>query len=306
MLTLRQLQILVALADTGRYHEAGVKLGLAQSGVTAQIKALEARLGLVLFDRGRHGARPTPAGETVIGRARAILADVDALTRLAQADAAQLGGVIRLGVLPTIGPYLLPMATPRLHQRYPQLRLLVREGHGLELEGWVQSGACDAALCTQVQAAAGIEAQLLFSERLYLAMADDDPLVGLDEIDPELLGGRDLLTLGDAFQIGRISAGLAERHGARLRTDYTGSSLDALRQMVAMGVGLALLPELYVLSEIEGREDVRVRPLKTARTHRAVYLIWRSGSARAGDYRELGEGLREAASQAMSAPRVWR
>lgn len=305
MPTLRQLEILVALADTGRYHEAAVKLGLAQSGVTAQIKALEARLGLILMDRGRHGARPTPAGEAVIAKARVILADVEALTHLARADAAQLGGTIRLGVLPTIGPYLLPMATPQLHQKYPQLRLFVREGHGLELEGWVQASACDAALCTQVQAASGIEQELLFSERLYLAMAADDPLCIHRSVEPDMLAGRDLLTLGDNFQIGRISAGLAERHGARLRTDYTGSSLDALRQMVAMGVGLALLPELYVRSEITGREDVRVRPLDSPRSHRAVYLIWRARSARADDYRQLGEGLKAAALAAVSAPADW-
>lgn len=295
MTTLRQLEMLVSLADCGRYHETARDLGVAQSAVTAQIKALETRLGARLVDRGRHGARLTPIGEKVVARARIVLAEVVALERLAREDAAQLGGLIRLGCLPTIGPYLLPLVTPALHARYPGLRMVIREASALDLEMALSDGSLDAIISTTPVSGTGVEALLLFSENVFLGMANDDPLSVQRVVAIPALRDRDLLTLGEGHPLGRLTLEFAEQAGARVRTDYLGSSLDALRQMIAMGTGLGLVPELYVRSEIDGRSDVVVRPLDSTRARRAIYLVWRLGSGREADYRQLAQSLSEAA-----------
>ncbi|MEO0981499.1 MAG: hydrogen peroxide-inducible genes activator [Pseudomonadota bacterium] len=303
MPTLRQLAFLAAISETGRYGEAARRLGVSQSAVSAQIDALETRLGVRLLERGRHGATLTPAGDEVVRKARQVLELVGEIEAVAAQRASNLGGLIRLGALATLGPYLLPYVTPRLHADYPDLRLFVREAPTVELEGLILDGGLDAALATAPEAATGLVSEILFTERLFIAMPVDDPLAGVDALGPSHLRGRDLLTLGDRYKLGRTTARLAEEAGAQIRFDYEGSSLDAIRQMVATGLGLALVTELYVRSEIEGRRDVAIARLHGPRWNRSIHLVWRSGARREDDYRALGGVIRDAAAERLIGPR---
>lgn len=293
MPTLRQLKMLCLLAETERFGETANRLGIAQSAVTAGIRALEERLGLSLFDRGRHGARLTPAGESVLARARRIVADVEDLERFARRDAAQLGGTIRLGCLPTVGPYLLPRATPRLHADFPNLKLIVREAAVTGLRQLLMDSVVDAILTVRPEYD-GVDSEELFAENVHLAMPPDDQLARRDSVSVAEMQGRDLLTLGDDHQLGRLTQRFAEQAGARVRTDYLGTSLDALRLMVSMGTGLALMPQLYILSEIQGRDDVIVRPVESVHASRTLHLVWLKRSGRTDDYRRLARIIREA------------
>ncbi len=296
MTTLRQLQCLVAIADTGRYGEAAARLRVSQSAISAQISALESRLGVILLERGRHGARLTPAGDAVLSKARTVLALVSDLEAGAARQAEALGGLVRLGALSTLGPYLLPRALPGLHAAYPELRLFVREGPSEDLERLVIEGALDAALSDAPVTPSGLFSDILFSEQLFAVMPADDLLSARDVLKPADLAGRDLLTLGARYRLGRKTAELAEAASASVRFDYEGTSLDALRQMAATGLGVAIVTELYVRSEIDGRNDVAAAPLSGARWNRPVHLIWRSDSRRVEDYRRIGAALKAAFS----------
>ncbi|MEL6245173.1 MAG: hydrogen peroxide-inducible genes activator [Pseudomonadota bacterium] len=296
MPTFKQLQYLIAVADAGRYTEAARRLSVAQSAISAQIDALETRLGVKLLERGRHGAHLTPAGEDTVRLGREALATVAQIEQLAGQQGRALGGLIRLGALVTIGPYLLPSVTPRLHTEYPDLRLFVREGAAQDLETRVLNGDLDAALATEPSGVAGLASDLLFTERLFIAMPTDDPLAKLGSLRPEDLKERDMLTLGERFRLGRLTLRLAEDGGAIVRADYEGTSLDALRQMTATGLGLTLVPELYVRSEIVGRSDVVAVRLDSRLMRRPVHLVWRKGARRAQDYETLARLIREASA----------
>ena len=305
MPTIRQLRMLISLADTGRYTESARLLGVAQSAVTAQVKALETRLGLPLVDRGRHGARLTPAGEDGVARARRVMQELDELERVARGGAAQLGGLIRLGCLPTVGPYLLPYATPQLHAAYPDLRLFVREGSTTSLETELQDGSLDTILSTQPETES-LDSVALFTEEILVGLAVDHPLAARDSIAPSDMNGENLLTLGEGHHLGKLTGRIAAQSGARLRTDYVGQSLDAVRHMVAMGAGISLIPRLYAISEIEGREDVVVRRLDHARATRIIYLCWNRSSSRADDFTRLAEILSTAASRLIGTRQTAR
>jgi len=298
MPTLRQLKMLCLLAETERFGETANRLGIAQSAVTAGIRSLEERLGLSLFDRGRHGARLTPAGESLLARARRIVQDVEDLERYARRDAAQLGGAIRLGCLPTVGPYLLPRATRRLHADFPDLKLIIREGTVPGLRQLLMDSVVDAILTVRPEFE-GVDGEELFAESVHLALPPDDVLAGTGALALSALKGRDLLTLGESHQLGRLTLRFAEQAGAQVRTDYLGTSLDALRLMVSMGTGLALMPQLYILSEIEGRDDVVVRPIDSVHASRTLHLVWLKRSGRAQDFARLASIIRDAAEERL-------
>lgn len=293
--------MLCLLAETERFGETAHRLGIAQSAVTAGIRALEDRLGLSLFDRGRHGASLTPAGAAILTRARRIVKDVEDLERLAKRDAAQLGGVIRLGCLPTVGPYLLPLVTPRLHADYPDLKLVVREGSVPGLQRLLSDAIVDAVLTVRPDFE-GVETSELFVETVSLAMPPDDPLAMKERVTIADLKSRDLLTLGDSHQLGRLTQKFAEQAEAQVRTDYLGTSLDALRLMVSMGTGLALMPELYVLSEIAGRGDIIVRPIDSPHASRTLHLVWSKRSGRSEDFANLSQTIRNAGRERLKMP----
>lgn len=286
--TLKQLNALIAIADCGLFRLAAEKLNVSQPALSEQIAQLEHRLGTRLLERDRRGARLTPVGEEVVERARRIQADVRALESVVRSGTDNLGGLIRLGALPTLGPYLMPHVVPVLRQRFPALRLYVREAAGDGLEKGVRSGQFDAILSVSPVRHDELDRLFLFHEPLLLGVPRDDALVQSVPVEFGLLKGRDMLALEHGHRMADQVRALAGEAGARLMEDYQGTSLDGLRQMVGMGMGITLFPALYVRSEIRNDPAVLALPVDALMARREISLLWRSGSPRQDDYRELG------------------
>lgn len=293
--TLRQLQYLVAIADTGRFGEAAKRMHVSQPSLSTQLAEMEAELSCTLVERGRHGAYLTPVGEEVARRARFILSEVEDMKAVTRETASGLAGRIRLGVLPSVGPYLLPTATKRLHEQFPDLRLSVREERTVDLEAHLQSGQFDIIMSTAEDHSAH-SAVSLFEESLWICAASDDPLSKEDgPLSVSSLKGRPLLTLGPGHRFSQLVGELARRAGAYISEEYQGTSLDATRQMAVMGAGIAVLPSLYVKLEAQRDKDITLRPIADKLARRTISLIWRQKSPLGEKFEALSTHLRETA-----------
>lgn len=290
-ITIRQLSYFVALAEEGSFTRAAERMSIAQPSLSQQIRALETIVGAALFERGGP-AILTPLGREMLDRARRILLDVADLEDFRSTSSDPLVGTIRLGVSPTLGAYLLPALVGRLHREHPALRVHVREGLPTALAAGLTAGVHDLILAQLPVTGGAFHRERLFREPLHIAMASDHPLGAKAIIAPADLRGANLLTLLPEYRLAEQIAAIAVDVQATVLRDYEGTSLDAIRQMAGMGMGLALLPELYVRQEVREGDDVVVRPIKGGRYYRDIGLLWRQGAGRAPAYGVIAELLR--------------
>jgi len=297
--TLRQLQYIVAVAESGRFRDAALQLGVSQPSLSEQISDAEAQLGVTLIERARTGAVLTPAGAEVVRRARIVLTQVEDLKTVARQVAGDLAGRYRLGTLPTIGPYLLPSAGRELHQLYPDLRLGVREERTIDLDEKLNDGRLDMIIST-AEDHLNSESMQLFDEQLYVCTASDDPIGGGDgALKLSALKGREVLSLGYGHRLSTVVQKLAEAAGAHVSTEYEGTSLDAIRQMAGMGAGIAIVPSLYAVMEASKDPDQIVRPIDHPLARRQISLVWRSGSPLEQNIQKLGLVFRDVAADLL-------
>ncbi len=297
--TLRQMQYLIAVADTGKFGDAARAVNVSQPSLSAQIAEMEASLGVQLIERSRRGAMLTGAGEELVRRARRILREVEDLKAVARFGRRELSGRLRLGVLPTIGPYLLPLATRDLHTRFPDLRLSVREERTVDLDEHLQKGEFDTIISSPIDHE-NVHHEPLFSERLYVCAPAEDPLArGEGPVRLKDLKGRALLTLGQGHRLNAIIRELAAASGAEVSSEYEGTSLDAIRLMAEMGAGVAILPSLYVLSEARLDRGLNARLIDHPLARREISLIWRDTSPLEASLKELAAPLRSAAAKLL-------
>ncbi len=293
-ITLRQLRYFLVLCEAGHYRKAAERAGIRQPSLSQQIVRLESALGVELVERGRRGAVLTPAGHEVRDHARKVIDEVETLSRRAQEAKDGVGGTLRLGTTPTLGPYLLPYVTRRLYRSYPALKLVIRDGAPRVLQDELIEGRHDLILTQLPVQSADLDVMRLFREPLKLALAQDHPLAARPRIEAADLQGQDMLSLSDAYLLHGQMVRLCEDVGATLRQDYEGTSLDTLRQMTALNMGVCLLPALYVASEVETREpDVAIRPFRDDRLTRSIGLAWRRRSAHAALARRIGGIVQE-------------
>lgn len=292
--TLRQLSYFVALADTHHYRKAAERVGISQPSLSQQIVGLEAALGLELVERGQRGAVMTPAGREVLAQARKILEEASVLQALARDAREGVSGTIRLGSTPTIGPYFLPYVMRRLHRAYPSLKVIVRDAAPLVLQNELMEGRHDLILTQLPVRSADVESHRLFREPLKLAVAQDHALAKRRELKDADLAGQDILALPNTFLLHNQIVALCEELGANLRQDYEGTSLDALRQMTALDMGVSFLPALYVRSEVSAETgDVAVLSFRKDRFTRSIGLVWRRRSAHQKIIERIAEVVRE-------------
>ena len=290
--TLRQLQYIVAVADTGRFHEAAKSLHVSQPSLSAQIAEVEKQLDVQLIERGRSGALMTPLGTEFVRRARLILRDVEDLKSSMQVGDGAFAGRIRLGVLPSVGPYLLPPVVTDLHRTYPNLRLIIQEHWASDLDRLIKEGALDCAISTP-ETHKDLARALLFEEPLWMCTAPDDPLAGEGAIEIDALKGRELLSVGQSLRLNGTIEKLAEIAGAHMSGVFTGTSLDAIRHMSATGAGIAILPAIYALAEARRDADLVLRPLDHPLARRAVSLVWRPTSPLEPSFLKIAEILQQ-------------
>ncbi|MGL5837546.1 MAG: hydrogen peroxide-inducible genes activator [Sphingorhabdus sp.] len=303
MPTLRQLQYLVAVADLKHFGRAAIAVNVSQPTLSQQLQTLEARLGVVLIERRLGGVQLTPIGRDIAERARAVLVkmkDIEHLARQAQADVV---GTIRLGVTPTLGPYLLPAIVAALHHEYPSLRLYIREGIPADQLDELSRGTLDLLLAPLPLNDPSLTVEPLFREPLHLIAPPDHPLArATHPVAPDNLQGIPILSLEARHHLHAEVKALCEHYGMMILRDYEGTSLDTLRQMVGSGLGLSILPEIYIRSEVGGAAGIRLIPVKAWTAKRSIAAAWRSDTAFAPHYANISERVRSAAMTLLQEP----
>lgn len=294
MPNLRQLEYLVAVADTRHFRRAAERANTTQPTLSEQLKALEDRLGTQLVERTTARVMLTPIGVQVVEIARRMLRDANEIRMLAASGGKELSGLLRLGLPPTIGPYLLQHVVPSLHQTYPKLKLYVREDIPSALPLALEDGVHDLIITPLPVGGADFVSISLFRERLFATVAFDHPLATRKAISRSDLKGLDVLALGPGHQLHDAMQNLCKEVGARLRFDYEGTSLDMLREMVVMGLGITFMPGLYVRSELLRDPNVKTFELQDCPVHRTIGMVWRKSSPRQESYASLAEFFRAA------------
>jgi len=290
--SIRQLQYFVAVADAKNYRRAAELLKVSQPALTSQITVLESTLGISLFERSRMGTLLSAQGRELLPEAREILINVQGFMDQAAVIATGHKVTYRLGVPPTLGPYLLPNVLPALHSRYHDLKLYVREAPPGALQRKLMEGEYDLAIVPLPLDVDGLAMEPLFTEPLKFVMPTDHKLAVRSRISPAHLRGEKVLTLEDQHHFHHEIQELCHRLGAHVQRDYEGTSLDTLRQMVVMGLGVAFLPGLYVHSEMHDPEALHVSELSGRPIVRQHAIIWRAGSPSRVFFREFAASLR--------------
>lgn len=289
--SLRQLEYLVALAETRHFRRAAERCNTTQPTLSEQIKSLEERLGTQLIERTSAGALLTTTGAAIVDVARRMLRDLGEIKSLS-AGGDHLKGVLRLGLPSTIGPYLLPYVVPTLHKCYPELKLYVREEIPLSLPRTLEDGGYDLIITPLPFKGEDLETMELFREPLFLTVAADHPLAIKQRVERTDLQGQQVLTLGPGHQLHDTILALCQEYGARVRLDYEGTSLDMVREMVITGLGITFMPGLYVRRELAKDSGLKLLQLHGRSVHRTIAMVWRRSSARQESFRAIAELFR--------------
>lgn len=290
--SIRQLQYLVSLSEKLNFRKCAQELNITQPTLSGQIKELEDKLGIDLFERTNRNVKITPTGEKIVDKARIILQDIDYLCETALIASKSLGGVIHLGVPPSIGPYLLPYVIPRLHKDFPDLKLHVSEAPPRDLEKGLEQGKYDLLFTATPAIMAELSCVTLIEEPIFVGLAEENPLTAKKNITGADLRGQKVMTLGVGHQLYEQAHQIATQYDCQILSEYEGTSLDALRHMVAMNMGICFFPALYVFSEIYKSEHIETRPFNNGKVTRTLGLIWRRTSPRIRDYHTIADIIR--------------
>jgi LysR family hydrogen peroxide-inducible transcriptional activator len=288
--TLKQLQYLTALHIHGHFGRAAEACFVTQSTLSAGLAELESLLGVRLVERNRRVVRFTPMGERVVAKAYDVLREADELAGLTVGGDKPLSGPLRLGVIPTIAPFLLPRALPAVRERWPDLKLHLREDMSGPATEALARGMLDVVLLALPWDTAGLTVMPLSDDPFFLVfrpgdLPDPPPAVAPDAIDPH-----HLLLLEDGHCLKDQALSACGRPELRADPAHRGTSLVTLVQMVAGGLGQTLVPKLALDAGIIAGSDLIARPVK-GNAVRTLALVWRQGSPREAEFRLLGETL---------------
>lgn len=289
--SLRQLQYLQAVAETKSFRGAAELCHVAQPSLSAQVATVEEALGVQVFERGRGGVRLTAAGEVVLARARAVLLGAADLVEGAKGLRDPLACTLRLGVIPTIAPYLLPAAAAALRRSFPRMTLLWREDRTPKLVRDLHAGLLDGALVALEAELGVVERVEIARDEFVLAVARGHALSkGTGPVRSAALSGESMLLLEDGHCFRDQALSFCDRVGAE-EGAFRATSLPTLVQMVAGGAGATLLPSLAAKVENRNRSLV-IRAIAPRPPFRTIGLIWRKGAALDPALRAVGEALR--------------
>tara|TARA_A100001391_G_scaffold173888_2_gene136106 strand:+ start:23481 stop:24377 length:897 start_codon:yes stop_codon:yes gene_type:complete len=289
--TIKQLQYLVALHEAGHFGRAADASFVSQSTLSAGIRELESLLGVTLVERSRRVVRFTPLGNQVVAKAHRLLREAEELSELVQAAGQPLSGELRMSVIPTIAPFLLPRILPRLRKERPQLKLFLREetsDHAIES---LHHGRADCVLLALPFATGEVTKAKICDDELYVAFPKDDPRDPPAEIPPTMIDEARLMLLEDGHCLKEHALAACNRPELRASATMIGTSLHTLVQMVDNGLGLTMLPKMAIDAGILHETNVVARPLKGPKTSREIALVWRANSPREEEFRMLAEEL---------------
>lgn len=291
--TLRQLRYLVALDEHRHFGRAAEACLATQSTLSAGLQELETLLGVTLVERTKRKVMLTPLGETVVERARELLRQAEDIADLASAaSSAPLSGLLRLGVIPTIAPYVLPQALPHLRESYPDLKLYLREDLTARLVDRLQAGELDVILLALPYGGLDLETTIIGEDPFVVVCPSDHPLAHQQTIANSDLQREELLLLEEGHCMREHALAACNMPGPARGDGLLATSLVTLVQMVDNGLGVTLLPNMALNSPILAGTSLVTRPLRTAGA-RQIGLVWRPSSPRHSDYQALGDFLRQ-------------
>jgi LysR family transcriptional regulator, hydrogen peroxide-inducible genes activator len=291
-LSSRQLQYIVAVADTLGFHKAAERCHVSQPTLSAQVKQLEDVLGVRLFERDRRRVLLTAAGTVVVAHARRVLLEMEDLIGAAKGLGEPRTGTFRVGVIPTIAPYLLPDVVPALHARYPKMQLFFREEKTEAVVADLREGRLDAGLVALEADIGDWATGRITTDPFVVALPKGHPLARKKRIAPADLEGENVLLLDEGHCFRAQALEVCDRAAAQ-ENELRATSLSTLAQMVSSGSGITLLPRIAVSVE-NRRGQLEVRPFVAPAPHRTIALIWRPQSPFAATFRELATVFRRA------------
>jgi LysR family hydrogen peroxide-inducible transcriptional activator len=295
--TIRQLQYLKLLAEQGAFGKAAEAAHVTQPTLSAGIQELERTLGAAVVDRARTGVILTPVGEEALRRATVILNEAEELVEAAKNAGQPLTGRFRLGVIPTIAPFLLPGALPLLRDRFPKLRLFLREDLTQRLIAELKAGRLDAALIALPFEMAGLEWAHVADDELMAALPADHPLAKFKSTSPEQMEQENLILLEDGHCLRDHALSACRLNPPRIgagEEPFAATSLPTLVQMVGSGLGVTFLPQMAVSAGLADAAQVAIRPIDADHPSREIVVAWRAGSNRRAEGKLLAEVLKEA------------
>ena len=309
-MTLQELRYLVALADKGHFVRAAESCHVGQSTLSTQLKKLEASLNVTLFERSRHHLHATPVGERIIEQARIALAVIERIKEAARVGHEPMAGPLRLGVIPTLGPYLVPHFLPAIRKRFPDLSIYLREDLTEHLLERLRHGRLDALLLALPLRGDDIETLELFQETFVVALPSGHRLASRSHIEQTDLERENVLLLEEGHCMRHQALAICDQQPVNQREELKATSIETLRQMVAAGVGCTLLPHLAALPGAGSLHDnaVLIRPFAPPQPTRAIGLAWRRHFPRESTLRTLADLIRQSlppsVGQALREPEL--
>lgn len=296
-MNLRDLHYLVALSDLRHFGRAARACHVSQPTLSMQIRKLEEEFGVPLVERAPRNVMLTPVGREIVDRARQVIHDVEQMKELARRSRDPEAGSLRLGAFPTLGPYLLPQVLPALRKRFPKMELLLSEEKSDVLVGDLHDGKLDAAFLALPLADDRLHAELLFEEAFLLAVPSGHHLERAQHLRIGDLVDEQLLLLDDGHCLREQALDVCELAGAHEKPGFRATSLETLRQMVALGNGVTLLPELSVRPPHVQPEGLELVHFEAPAPRRQIALAWRGSSPLDGLLRNVAATVRDAVVQ---------
>jgi len=278
-LNLRALQYLVKLAEMRHFSKAAEACHVSQPTLSTQIRKLEEELGVQLVERSPRKVMLTRVGEDIAERARKILHEVREIKTISRRSRDPGDGILRVGIFPTLAPYLLPHVIPGIRRRYPRLTLQLFEEKTEDVLEMLAQGQLDAGLLALPVPEDRFQVRILFEEPFVLAVSDSHPLAANQRIDMEDLEGQELLLLADGHCLRDQALEVCQLVGAGEKLDFHATSMETLRQMVAANTGITLMPTLSVKPPVARTQNLAIRPFIPPAPSRTIAMVWRRSSA---------------------------
>jgi LysR family hydrogen peroxide-inducible transcriptional activator len=291
--TFKQLKYLCAVAEFRHFSKAAESCHVTQSTLSSGIQELESQLGVTIFERNKKTVLITPIGEKLLAQARILLGNAEDLVALAQASQEPLSSEMKLGVIPTIGPFLLPQMLSDLRFAHENLKLFLKEGLSAELFLKLQQGDLDLILIALPYPLPEMHVEKLFNDDFVLLLSPEHALQKLKQVKQTDLQGEKLLLLEEGHCLRDHALEACKLESSQMDLAYQGTSLHTLVQMVANGLGITLLPELAVKANILGSAKLETRQFKEEKVSRVVGLAWRQSDPRQQDYEALADFIRD-------------
>lgn len=280
-MNLRDLRYFVALADTRHFGKAAERSFVSQPTLSAQIKKLENYLGVQLIERQPRKVTLTESGMKILPLARRILQDSDEIVSLARHEHDPLSGKLKMALIPTIGPYLLPLVARKLRKQLPQLKIMLYEYQTEPLLARLREGEIELGILALPVPHDGLETRELYHEPFTVAVPQQHPLAKKQSVKLDDLTGENLLLLEDGHCLRDQALDVCSKIDVKENDDYRATSLETLRQMVAAGLGITLLPELATRGPFGSGQGLTVKSFSRPVPTRTVGAVWRRSSARA-------------------------